>query len=76
MGTYANLNFGQAKPTEMATRRFVTEGSVPADFGKNRFEAFALGPLRGSDRGDQPALTPSWSNRFIRIALQRDSERM
>jgi MFS transporter, SHS family, lactate transporter len=42
MGTYANSNFGQAKPTEMTARRSVTEGSVPADFGKSRYDAFAL----------------------------------
>src|SRR5690349_14751497 len=42
MGTYANSDFGQAKPTEMTVRRSVMEGSVPADFGKNHYEAFAL----------------------------------
>ena len=42
MGIYANSDFGQAKPTEMTARRSVTEGSVPADFGKNHYEAFAL----------------------------------
>ena len=42
MGTHANSNFGQARPTEMTTRRSVTEGSVPVDLGKSRYEAFAL----------------------------------
>jgi hypothetical protein len=51
MDTYANFNFGQAKPTEMTIRRSVTEGSVPADFGKSRYEAFALG-LNGISIGD------------------------
>ena len=46
MGIYANSDFGQAKPTEMTVRRSVTEGSVPADFGKNHYGAFALGSLR------------------------------
>jgi len=46
MGIYANSDFGQAKPTEMTACRSVTEGSVPADFGKNHYEAFALGVTR------------------------------